>query len=223
MSAWREAGEQQGAEMTAHKARGARSIGLAVAFGLAFLLCGCDKPSPEEIKSKKIFADLAEATERLNRENAIHAADANADKAPSSGPQKWDYSDNVDNMSGTTSHFASLNSGNILNFDLPYYNQTATLTLVRDTDGKVNAWISVKAQFSGYYPNGIVRVKFDNDKVEWWSCHEILGASPGTLYIDNERRFIKRLVKAKKLLVEARFYPSDRKQMKFNVAGLEWK
>ncbi len=167
---------------------------------------------------------------RVAAQNAASAAQAMAaERAAVASPgsanltSKWDYSDSVDNMSGTTSHYASLKTDNILHFDQPYGDLTANLVLVRDTDGKVNAWISVKAQFSSYYPNGVVRVKFDNDKVQWWSCHEILGAPLGTLYIDGERRFIKRLTKAKKLFVEARFYPSNYQQMEFNVAGLEWK
>jgi hypothetical protein len=68
-----------------------------------------------------------------------------------------------------------------------------------------------------------MRVKFDNDKVEWWSCHEIIGGKLGVLYINNEKRFIKRLANAKKVVMEAEFYQASFQQIEFDVAGLEWK
>lgn len=135
----------------------------------------------------------------------------------------WHYWDNTDKMSGEVSHYASLVSSNVLHFDSPYGDQTADLTLVKDASGNVSAWISVKAQFLGYFPDGVARVKFDHDKVEWWSCHELAGGEHNTLYIKNERRFIKRLTRAKKLVIEAQFYRDGFQRIEFDVAGLEWK
>ena len=139
-------------------------------------------------------------------------------------PSNWTYSDDVDQMRGTKTHFASISSETELQFGFPYDGGKATLTIrQRPTDG-LNIFLQIKAQFlCSQFNNETVAAKFDNLPIENYSCSEPSDGSTGFLFVRGASRFVSHLKKAKTLTLEAPFYQYGRRQMAFDVRGLVWK
>ena len=200
----------------------ARSFGflLAIFLGLPILGAifgiGTLSPSPTQNASQqKVSPAETGATA------PVTPGPSTANRPP---PSKWTYSDDVDRMRGTKSHFASIASETELQFGFPYDGGKATLTIrQRPTDG-LNAFLQIKAQFlCNQFNNETVAAKFDNLPIENYSCSEPSDGSTGFLFIRGASRFVSHLKKAKILTLEAPFYQYGRRQMQFDVSGLVWK
>ena len=127
-------------------------------------------------------------------------------------------------MRGTKTRFASIESVNELSFGFPYDGGKATLMLrQRPTDG-LNVILKISGQFlCNSFEDDTIAAKFDNGPVQNFRCAEPTDASTGVLFIRNEKRFVAKLKKAKALTIEAGFYQQGRRQMQFDVSGLNWK
>lgn len=137
---------------------------------------------------------------------------------------KWSYSEDVDQMRGTTARYASVTSEIKLSFGFPYKGGNATLTLRRRPEDGLNIILEVKGQFlCSSFRNDRVAVKFDDGPIQRFGCSEPSDARTGELFINGENRFVAKLKKARTVIIEAEFYQEGRRQMQFDVAGLDWK
>jgi hypothetical protein len=137
---------------------------------------------------------------------------------------KWEYSDDKDTMRGTTSRYARLNSENELKFGFPYDGGVARLTIRKRPEDGLNVLLTIKGQFiCSSISETTVAIKFDNGRIQHFRCAETTDGSSGTLFIQNEKKFVQQLKKAKQLTIEAEFFREGEKQMLFDVAGLIWK
>lgn len=139
---------------------------------------------------------------------------------------KWTYSDSKDEMRGTTTRFASVESDNLLDFAFPYNGgATGSLTLRERPQDGLNILLAVsKGQFQCHaLEGGNVTVKFDDGPLEGFPCYEPSDATPGLLFIGNERRFLHRLRVSRKITVEAQFFEEGPRQLTFETRGLVWR
>jgi hypothetical protein len=189
----------------------------AVAGGLAgalMTLSGCGPESPSTPSSTEAAAGSSAASV------ATEAPPASKADLPTSN---WTYDTQKDEMRGTTSSFATVSSENDLNFGFPYKGGPARLTVRKRPEDGLSVAVQVEGQFlCNAYSGATVAVKFDSGPIQHFTCSEPSDASTGTLFIDGEQRFVSSLKAAKKIIVEAEFFQEGKRQMVFNVAGLQW-
>lgn len=143
--------------------------------------------------------------------------------SPEIPASKWQYSTDIDQMRGTKTRYASLESENEQAFGFPYDGGKATLILRQRPSDGLNILLEIKAQFlCNQFSNETVAAKFDDNKIETYSCAEPNDASTGVLFIEGASRFLSHLRRSKKLILEAPFYQAGRRQMEFDVRGLNW-
>lgn len=167
---------------------------------------------------------MAAANEAAKAAADASAAAAEAAEAAAAVPKtNWFYTDSSDEMRGTKTRFARVTSANSLDFGFPYSGGHATLTLRQRPEDGLNVFINIEAQFiCNDYSGDTVAVKFDDGPIQTYRCAEPEAGGTGLLFISSEQRFLTNLKKAKKVIIEAPFYDSGRKQMTFEVAGLDW-
>jgi hypothetical protein len=145
-------------------------------------------------------------------------------KAPEPVRSKWRYSQDTDKMRGTVTAYASLESETELHFGFPYGSNKAMLIVRRRPSDGLNVMLQVKGQFlCSRFHDETVAAKFDDSKIENYSCSEPSDATTGLIFISGAPRFLSRLRHAKALILEAPFFQEGRQQVEFDVRGLEWK
>jgi len=143
--------------------------------------------------------------------------------APMAPPSKWTYSSSTDDMRGTTTRFANIESDNQLNFGFPYGRHTPRLSVrERPTDG-LNIIVVVDGQFiCSSYSDDTVAVKFDDGPITNYRCTTASDGSANTLFIQDEKGFLAKLQRAKTVIIEAEFFKQGNQQMTFSTGGLNW-
>ncbi len=137
----------------------------------------------------------------------------------------WSYEDKPDKLTGTVTHSAIVIAKDFLDLKFPYNgeNNMAALSL-REKRGKTAVQLLVsKGQFNSDSDGETINVRFDSSKVETYKCDKPNDGSTTSLFIENNKKFIEELKKAKTLIIEAEFYENGNQIMEFNVAGLIWK
>jgi len=143
--------------------------------------------------------------------------------APAASKSKWTYSESVDEMRGTKTRLATLESTNELKFGFPYDGGTTQLMLRQRPQDGLNVILEVKGQFvCNSFSDDKITAKFDDGPIQSFGCAEPSSGGTGTLFVKSEKRFLESLKKAKTLTIEAEFYEAGPRQISFDVAGLNW-
>jgi hypothetical protein len=145
--------------------------------------------------------------------------------APMAPSGDWKYRDSVDEMRGTTTHFATVQSDSILDFAFPYSGgASVTLNLRTKATSDLNVYVVVsKGQFlCSTASEDTVSVKFDSGPVQQMRCDTPDDGDATVMFISDAIGFARQLKSASKLFIEASFYQEGRKQMKFDIAGMRW-
>jgi hypothetical protein len=138
----------------------------------------------------------------------------------------WKYSNEEDKMTGDTAFFAVANSPTLAHFKFPYNEEGGSkfsLTIRKNGSGS-----DVALQVSkGYFLTNImddtkIRIRFDNEKPESYTCGAPADHSNETIFIYPEKKFINKLKKAKKIFIEATFYDEGTIPVEFNVDSFKW-
>jgi hypothetical protein len=140
------------------------------------------------------------------------------------GDTKWSYSERPDKMRGATTTFASVRSNNVASFNFPYQGGSPMLLALRKSarSGSDVILTIAPGQFVCVLECS-VHVKFDAGKVETFGASGPSDGSAKAVFIDSYDRFVGKLKKAKKVMVEADFYQEGATQFEFDVAGLVWR
>jgi hypothetical protein len=185
----------------------------ALAAFASFVMIGITAPQPDGTEStnsdsgdQSISADKAANTE-LSRPNS-----------------KWSYNTEQDEMRGGESRFASLDAENTINLDFPYGEQRGQI-LIRDS-AKFGFDILVGVPSGQVLCNSFqdtyLSVKFDNGGIERFGCTDASDGTNNMVFLNSEKRFLEKLKKSKKLIVEAEFFQNGVQQMTFDTANLDW-
>jgi len=179
-------------------------IGLSVILQLAFR--GGSKPGP-----------TASPTEA----NSSASVGSNETEAASA----WSYSESKDDMRGTTSKFAELESTNSVDFDFPYSGGSKlTIRLQkRGSRAAETALVISKGQFLCHsFSNQKITAKFDTGPIRTFSCTDASDGSSNVAFVLPAGAFISALRRSQKVVVEAEFFQEGRRQFDFDTAKLKW-
>lgn len=152
--------------------------------------------------------------------NLEHSEAVEADSVPASG---WTYTEDKDEMRGTTTKFAFLESENDVGVSWPYTPQPARLVLRdRPLDG-LSIIVQIDGQFTcNSYDDDQLAVKFDEGTIESYSCAEPDGGGTGALFIRSQSKFLQKLKEAEKVVIELPVYEAGPQQVTFRPMGLVW-
>jgi hypothetical protein len=190
-------------------------IGAAV---LAFVLVGVTaEPSTQA-------ADTKVAASGTGNAEAVEANSTSVEAASAAKPSKWTYSDDTDEMRGTKSSYASLDSENEVDLDFPYGEQRGQLMLRKRPEDGLNVMFQVgNGQILCHsFTESHVSIKFDDGPVQRYRCTDASDGSNNVAFLSNERSVVERLKKSKRAIVEAEFFQKGRQQFMFETAGLNW-
>jgi hypothetical protein len=192
---------------------------LGVVFIAACLLtngCGSSPATPVANATANDATAASNATLATNQ-----PSDANT--ASASTPSAWSYDTTKDQMRGTTTYTASIDSENQLTFAFPYKGGNATLYVRQRPEDGLNIIVDIDGQFTcNSFTGGHVSAKFDDGSVQRFGCAEPSDGRTGELFVRNEQRFLSELKHSKKLILEAEFYEQGDQQMIFDTTGLVW-
>lgn len=144
--------------------------------------------------------------------------------ASSSGPT-WDYSDQKDDMRGTSEHIAKIVSSDKLDFDFPYNGgSNGTIYLKRGSKHGILVLLKIeKGQFICHsFTGGHVAVKFDQKPVQNFRCESTSDGSSNYIFIEPESKFIAGIRAAKHTIIETEYFQAGNRQLSFTTEGLKW-
>lgn len=134
----------------------------------------------------------------------------------------WEYSEEKDELDGSTTKFASSTSINVLDFKFPYDGGSYGMLTIRNRNNKNEVLLAIsKGQFMSSYTNSL-RVKFDDDNPVKYTYSEPASASANLIFLNNEKKFIERLKTCKKIKIEATYYDEGNAILEFDVDGFKW-
>lgn len=136
---------------------------------------------------------------------------------------KWQYDSSIDKMTSKTSKFATIRSSESLDLDFPYDGINFGYLIIRKMNDRLGILIRVdKGQISGGYENNYIKVRFDDETPITFSYSEPADNSSDLIFIENKTKFLSKLRKAKKTLIEIPFYQNGNQVLEFNTESLEW-
>ena len=146
-----------------------------------------------------------------------------APAAPAQPTFKWSYSENTDQMRGTSEKWANFSSEDVVQTNWPYEQQPMRLVIRRRSTDGVNVMLQISGQFVCRSYNGTkITAKFDDGPLETFNCSEADSGPNDVVFITPPARFINRLKAAKVMMLEAPVYEIGNVQVTFIVEGLEW-
>ena len=172
-----------------------------------------------------VIANLGDDEKTSTNSNQV-SNENNLDKTAKSieVESNWSYSTDEDKMSGDKRFFATAHSTNEIEFEFPY-NGGSTFKLVVRNMGKGNEVLMTVSE--GQFMTSIMssekcRIKFDDGKAMNFSFNSADDASMDVIFFNSSNKFITKLKRAKKLMIEAPFYDAGRQIIYFDIEGLNW-
>jgi len=139
---------------------------------------------------------------------------------------QWSYSKEAEAMSKGTNYSATVSSSNTVNFKFPYAGaQHARLSLSSDTGNLNDVIFSIeKGQIlCRSYQDCTVLVQFDDEKETFFTAAGSADGSTETAFIHNYGRFIKKMIKAKRVRIATTIFQEGAPVFEFDVSGFDSK
>lgn len=196
-------------------------------FGLIIFLFGCNNMSNKNVSGSDYehSADSAKMADSAMVADSTKMADSSKLKANVTDKldSNWTYHDEVNKMTDGKIFYAEVTSSNELSLSAPYDGFNDAHIQIRKKSGENNVILTIdKGQFITNVEGTAIRVRFDKNKAETFDCSESADYDPTVLFINSTSRFISKLKKSKKLIIEATLYQDGNQQMEFNVDGFKW-
>jgi len=137
----------------------------------------------------------------------------------------WSYNEYIDKMDGEKIFFARVNSTNEVQLEAPYDGgSTFTLGIRKRKSESCDVFLVVsKGQFIISSIGDIkARIKFDNEAPFNITISETSDFKSNKIYLGSVQKIIQKLLKAKKVIIEAEFYQNGNVQAEFDVNNLKW-
>lgn len=135
---------------------------------------------------------------------------------------QWRYSHDADGMGKGVSHEASIKSVNSVEFDFPYSGpQQATLTLRNHPRYGKDVLFSIERGqiLCQSYESCVVLIRFDDEAAVRYAALSPADNSSETIFISNYRRFVQKMLKAKRVRISANIYQEGEPVFEFDVSG----
>ncbi len=135
----------------------------------------------------------------------------------------WKYTSSINEMDGVETFNAVTKSTNKIEFDFPYSGGSDFNFIVYKSNGNYGFAMTVS---SGQFMTSIlgdecVRFKFDDGESIVVPYNSPTNAQFDIIYPEFSVELLAQLKTSEKLLIEAPFAMTDRKVIKFNIAGLD--
>lgn len=182
------------------------------------LVAGCVPPTDSNADAAS--DNLEAMADNLEAMAEAMTAPGGSGKSAESG---WTYASEKDKMRGGTNKTATVSATEPIRLGFPYGESTPSLVVRQDAKYGFDIYLSANGQFlCRTYSNDTLSVKFDNGSIREWSCAEPESGSSEIVFINQAKRFLGELKKAKEVTIEAPMYEAGRQQMTFRVEGLKW-
>jgi len=160
-----------------------------------------------------IIADSAKMADSAKlKTTAIEKPDSN-----------WTYNEDINKMTDGKIYYADVTSSNELSLSAPYDGFNNAHIKIRKKDGENNVILSIdKGQFITSVEGTAIKVRFDKNKSETFDCSQSADYDPTILFVNSTSRFISKLKKSKKVIIEATLYQDGNQLIEFNVDGFKW-
>ncbi|MES2218381.1 MAG: zinc-ribbon domain-containing protein [Pseudomonadota bacterium] len=145
-------------------------------------------------------------------------------ETPNQPVSNWFYSQEEDPMSKGKIYYAIVSSTNTVEFKFPYHgSQHAKLTLrISEKSGKDVLFEIEKGQIlCRSYEHCTLLVRFDDEKAEKFSAVGAADNSTDTIFIHNYDRFLKRMIKAKRVRIAVNIYQEGQPIFEFDVTKFD--
>lgn len=145
-----------------------------------------------------------------------------ATSPPAEAEKNWYYNSKEDKM-GATSKTATVFANEELQFQFPYSGGSIASFTIRKKNG-TDMFLKVsKGQFMTNIDGGECRIRFDSDPPKTYTTSGSDDNSSDIIFFNSEQAILKRLKRAKKMVVEVSFYQEGSRQIEFDVHDLNWK
>ena len=156
----------------------------------------------------------------VNDSTAIDSTNVD-DSLDSEAKNGWSYENEVDEMDGSTTKRAIIESSNEVEFDFPYQGGSTLGICVRKTK-KYGSEVLISisnGQFlsNDYNGTNYVTVRFDNNAPVKFLTTEPADYSSDVLFLENSKKFIKLAKNAKTIKIEAPFFNEGSYVFTFNA------
>jgi hypothetical protein len=184
------------------------------------LLIACDS-STKNKKNDSLLTDTHNAVDSKAAGDSGRTKESPGDKEKSKSP--WTYEQETNKMNDSKIYFASVISSNQLSLSSPYDGENWAHIQLRAKEGANDVILSVdKGQFMTGVEKTNIRVRFDKNPPESFSCSTSSDDDSKVLFISSAKKFIKKLKKSKSLLIEANMYQDGNQQLNFETDSLKW-
>lgn len=173
----------------------------------------CSNSNKSGTNNDEVISQKGSATDSIVEEPLVKESEPK---------DNWEYSEDTNEMDDTKSYFANILAEDQLYFDFPYQGGTAVGLLIRKKSSGTDVILRIsQGQFMSNY-NSNIKVRFDDDKPETYTFDEPSDNSSTVIFINNAKKFINRLKKSERLIIQCEFYNNGTQTIKFNTTGFVW-
>lgn len=159
--------------------------------------------------------DSNENQENPKQENV--GTDKNADNTKKTA---WNYSSDVNEMTGEKTFFAKNTSDDELDFEFPYQGENYGTLTIRNMNGKNEVIFSIT---QGQIIENYITLRFDEEKPIKVYFSNSADGSTETVFLNSSNRIIEKLKKAKTLKLQFTAFDNGNPILTFDVSNFEWK
>lgn len=199
-------------------------FGLLIFAGIFYLARKDTKPTDVSIASIPPATIHTPGVNEYNSDGTIKDT-TSAVPLPDEHKSSWNYEKSEDKM-GNISKRAFVKSDDLIFFDSPYGGGSTAFLVVRKTGSNLDIYVTVEPSqmslYSGYDGRNVINVRFDEEKTVKWKYNEAADNSSNILFINSTSRFLDKLKKSKKVVIEILFYEQGTRQIEFNTKDLKF-
>ena len=137
---------------------------------------------------------------------------------------KWVYETQNDEMRAEESRYATLDAENTINLDFPYGEQRGQILIRKSPKFGSDLLVGVPSGqiLCRSFQDSYISAKFDNGGIERFGCTDASDGTNNMVFLIDDRKFLQKLKRSKKLIVEAEFFQNGIQQMTFDTSNLKW-
>lgn len=138
--------------------------------------------------------------------------------------KNWHYESNVDEMTGDTYNYASVESSNEISFDFPYKDSKGYLT-IRTYQGDLEVILKMESGqiMPSVYDSEYAEFKFDDNPILKITYNESEQLTEPVIFFNKADAILRNIKKSKKLMLRVPFFDKGRETLYFDIEGLKIK
>lgn len=180
------------------------------------------------VKSGKNIETILSTTSKILQQNSISTSQETSTDAGKNnlGQAKsaWQFSEVEDKMTSKMITQMFVDAEEELQFSFPYNGGSLARFTIRKKDGLTDIYLLVtNGQFANTFQDCQIRIKFDKNPPLNYSYSGSSDGSYNIIFPNAVKDIISKIKASKRMIIEAEFYTDGKRQMEFNIEGLQWK